>query len=170
MNFNVGSVQSLSRQNARVRIKIKPETQSAAGDQNGNPHRHGSHADFMTLDRRNHMTAWLGLIAMWLIVFAPIVSQLVMSARMHEQAGDGCAIVASGHDGHHTPVDMAGACGYCDLLANHAVLPKVPSAPLSTVLLVWIVATPVLSTVFAPLATFPSGRPRAPPVTSVSSH
>lgn len=125
---------------------------------------------FMTSDRRNHMTAWTGLVAMWLIVFAPIVSQLVASARMHERVDDGCAIVAPRHDSRHMPIDRVGACGYCDLLADHAVLPKIPSAPLSTVLLVWIAGAPVLSTSFAPLRTFPSGRPRAPPVTSLSSH
>lgn len=45
----------------------------------------------MTLTRRIRLTAWLGLIAMWLIVLAPAVSQFVAAA----QASDPEAVICS---------------------------------------------------------------------------
>lgn len=120
----------------------------------------------MTFNNRKNLTAWLGLIAMWLIVFAPVMSQLVMSARTHDPVAALCSAVQPGGLEHHAPANSLDACGYCDLLADHVAMPSIPPAALSVVLLVSVVAAVVLSTSFTPLGAFPSGRPRAPPLVS----
>ncbi len=110
------------------------------------------------------MTAWLGLIAMWLVVCVPLVSQLVVAARSHEPTAALCSAVTQVDVSHHdASADPLSACGYCDLLATHTAMPSVP--PVVVQMLVLIVATivPVLSMRFTPLGAFPSGRPRAPP-------
>jgi hypothetical protein len=116
-----------------------------------------------------HLTAWLGMIAIWLIMLAPIVSQLVVAARNSEPVAALCtAATPSTHAQQPTHGDGMVACGYCDLLASHAAVPTVaPPLPV-LVMLVTIVALPILSTRFTPLGAFPSGRPRAPPAFSRS--
>lgn len=128
----------------------------------------------MSARSRNHLTAWLGLVAMWLIVLAPIVSQLVMSAREHNpDAAPICAVTAPmaenmSHNGLHAQGDMLAACGYCDLLAGHIAIPSIPPVLPPLVMVVMFVAAAVLSTRFTPLGAFPSGKPRAPPAFSRS--
>jgi hypothetical protein len=114
------------------------------------------------------MTAWLGLIAMWLVVCVPLVSQLVVASRAHEPIAALCSASASAvtqvdAPHHNASADPLSACGYCDLLATHTAMPSVP--PVLVQILVLIVATiaPALSMRFTPLGAFPSGRPRAPP-------
>lgn len=84
---------------------------------------------------RKRLTAWLGLVALALALFAPMVSQVLeRQAPGFEQTMPLCEakapasasveqpIGSSGHDmpaGHHT------ACGYCDLLAEHVLVPTV---------------------------------------------
>ena len=122
----------------------------------------------MVLRSRKHLTAWLGLIAMWLVVLAPIVSQLVIAAHRDDASTAVlCSAVQppadSDHAGHADPL---AACGYCDLLADHMVMPTIPPAPLVLVMLLVALAVASLSVRFTPLGAFPSGRPRAPPVFS----
>jgi hypothetical protein len=116
---------------------------------------------------RKHLTAWLGLIAMWLIVFAPLVSQWVVATYDSDPAATLCSVAqpaaGSAHAGHGDPL---AACGYCHLLADQAAMPTLPAAPLLFVMLVAIAATLVLPVRFTPLGAFPSGRPRAPPAFS----
>lgn len=119
----------------------------------------------MTYQTRKHLTVWLGLIAMWLVVLAPLASQLVVSARSDDPTVAAlCSATQpaadSAHLAHGEPLT---ACGYCDLLADHVAIPALPAFPLVYVTLLLIVATPVLSTCFAPPGTFPAKRPRAPP-------
>jgi hypothetical protein len=126
---------------------------------------------------------------MWLIVCAPIVSQLIAQAHPHEDAAVAEMAMSMGdmpmshmhmagmqmsshHGNHHAakPTIAAkatlAACGYCDLLATHAAMPgPAPAAELTHGLVV-SAAAPVLSTRFTPIGAFPSGRPRAPPVVS----
>lgn len=120
----------------------------------------------MTFDNRKYLTAWLGLIAMWLIVFAPIVSQLVASAHAHEPVAALCSADQPGTPDHQAPVDSLAACGYCDLLASHMAVPSIPPVALSIFVLVSVAAAPVLNIRFTPLGAFPSGRPRDPPAVS----
>ena len=119
---------------------------------------------------------------MWLIVSAPIVSQLVAQAHSHQDATVASMTTAmgdmhmagmqmsAGDGGHHaakpTVVIKAtmAACGYCDLLATHAAMPAPAPAAESVFMLITFAAAPVLSTRFTPIGAFPSGRPRAPPV------
>ncbi len=116
---------------------------------------------------RNRLTAWLGLIAMWMIVFAPMVSHLAVAAQANEPAGMLCSASqpALEHE-HHTPADKLGACGYCNLLEHHVVMPVIPPAPIAIALVTATTAVPALSTRFTPLVGFPSGRPRGPPSVS----
>jgi hypothetical protein len=118
---------------------------------------------------RNHLTAWLGLIAMWLIVLAPIVSQLVIAAHRDDPTVAAlCSAVQPSSDSAHAahPGDPLAACGYCDLLADHMAMPTLPPAPLTLVMLIVALAVPALIVRFTPLGAFPSGRPRAPPAFS----
>jgi hypothetical protein len=115
---------------------------------------------------RKRLTAWLGLIAMWLIVFAPVVSQLVVSARAQEPVAALCSTTQPAGGGHYASADPLAACGYCDLLASHPAMPSVPPLALTLLVLVAFAAAPVLSTRFTPFGAFPSGRPRAPPAVS----
>jgi hypothetical protein len=131
---------------------------------------------------RNRMTAWLGLFAMWLIVFAPIVSQMLVSNRAYEPIAALCSAlqphdfsVASAASAtpqaapvpvHLSHDDAFGACGYCHLLQHHVAMPTVAAAEPPAAVALAGTAPPALSTRFTPLGAFPSGRPRAPPVVS----
>lgn len=114
------------------------------------------------------------MIAIWLIMLAPAVSQCVVAAREPVKAS---CTMASMPSTDMTPssadtqrADDSGmiACGYCDMLATHATLPTVANPLPILVTLVTRAPVPVLSTRFTPLGAFPSGRPRAPPLFSLS--
>jgi hypothetical protein len=133
----------------------------------------------MTRRSRNHLTAWLGLIAMWLVVAAPLVSQLLAASHAQEPVAALCSALQPGGQSvvSHTvqrdlaPVhlshdDAFGACGYCHLLEHHVAMPAVAAVPAPAVLALSGIAPPVLSTRFTPLGAFPSGRPRDPPAFS----
>jgi hypothetical protein len=138
----------------------------------------------MTLRSRNHLTAWLGLIAMWLVVFAPIVSQMLASNRAHEPFAALCSALQSGNQSlasqrlashslqaspapvHLSHDDAFGACGYCHLLQHHVAMPSVAAIEPPAALALAGAAPPALSTRFTPLGAFPSGRPRDPPAVS----
>lgn len=109
------------------------------------------------------LTAWLGMLAIWLIVLAPVVSQLVVAAENREPIAALCSATTPSTQTQQSHGAGMIACGYCDLLANHAALPTVTPALLVLVMLVALAAAPTLSTRFTPLGAFPSGRPRAPP-------
>jgi hypothetical protein len=143
----------------------------------------------MTSRNRKTMTVWLGLLAMWLIVFAPVISQMVLASRLANPPMPYCSATASSTDSatsapapmsmsmsmqmpmsmpmtpgmHHDPVKMLSACGYCDLLADHMVLPSIPLTLPAITFLILLASVAVLSTRFTPLGAFPSGRPRGPP-------
>jgi hypothetical protein len=122
----------------------------------------------MTPYARKHLSAWLGLAAMWLIVLAPLVSQLIAAPRSDNPAeGVLCSAVqaarsATSTTALHDHADGLAACGYCDLLAGHAALPP---APVALPVLFLLVATAVvaLSSRHIPFGAFLSARPRAPP-------
>jgi guanyl-specific ribonuclease Sa len=125
-----------------------------------------------TLHRHARLTAWLGLIAMWLVVCAPLVSQLVVAARAQEPVAALCSAttpsaVSTASSAHYdaAPGSLA-ACGYCDLLATHSAMPSLPPVAVQVLTLVVILVLAVLSVRFTPLGAFPSGRPRAPPFAS----
>ncbi|HEX7683469.1 MAG TPA: DUF2946 domain-containing protein [Trinickia sp.] len=129
----------------------------------------------MHLLSHRRTTAWLGLIAMWLIVFAPIVSRLLASEQhqhlptaaictaIYADAGSG-DVVDSAH--HPDKAPTTAACGYCDLLATHAVVPAIAPAMPSQIVLVALAAPAMPIERAIPLGAFPSGRPREPPALS----
>lgn len=118
----------------------------------------------MTFRNRTRMTAWLGLIAMWLLVLAPSVSRLLESARADEPVAILCSAVQPG-PAHHAPRDRFDACGYCTLLAHHVAAPTLPPRVLAATLVLVAATVRVLSTRFKPLVVVPSGRTRGPPAT-----
>jgi hypothetical protein len=125
----------------------------------------------MTTHKRKRLTAWLGLIAMWLVVLAPVVSQLVAFERAEQPTAALCSAVQPGGTSDHghsaDPLGASlGACGYCDLLATHAALPSMPVTAMPVLIIVVLGTVATLATRFTPLGAFPSGRPRAPPFVS----
>ncbi|WP_454873394.1 DUF2946 domain-containing protein [Paraburkholderia xenovorans] len=133
----------------------------------------------MTPRSRNHLTAWLGLFAMWLVVVAPVVSQMLVSNRAHEPIAALCSALQPRDLGmastttqaapapvHLSHDDAFGACGYCHLLQHHVAMPTVASVEPPAAVALAGTAPPTLSTRFTPLGAFPSGRPRAPPAVS----
>ncbi|WP_429477102.1 DUF2946 domain-containing protein [Paraburkholderia atlantica] len=139
----------------------------------------------MTDRSRTHLTAWPGLLAMWLIVFAPIVSQLVERAHSHQSTAVtrmemnvssmhmlkmhmhmGISGGDAGDCGHHASKPTMAACGYCNLLATHATVPALEPAQAPVHMFLMFSAALVLCVRFTPTGAFPAGRPRAPPVLS----
>jgi hypothetical protein len=108
------------------------------------------------------------MIAIWLIILAPVVSQLIVAAGNSEPVAVMCTATAPSAGTQPAHGNGMVACGYCDLLATHATLPTIAPPLAVLVTLVTIVALPILSTRFTPLGAFPSGRPRAPPAFSRS--
>ncbi|GAB2913266.1 hypothetical protein GCM10027093_59640 [Paraburkholderia jirisanensis] len=120
----------------------------------------------MNFYARRSVIAWLGIFAMCLIVFAPAVSQWMVSVRAGEPVAALCTVSQTGGADHHTVGDLLSACGYCDLLAAHAAPPPIPPSIAPVLLLPIVAAVTVLSTRFTPVGAFPTGRPRAPPALS----
>lgn len=118
----------------------------------------------MVFPTRKHLSAWLGIFAMCLIVFVPVASQLLVAVRANEPLAALCSVTQPAGDGAHHAGDPLAACGYCDLLADQMVIPPVPPVIEFVALRVLTLAVATLSTRFTPLGAFPSGRPRGPPV------
>ncbi|WP_084068779.1 DUF2946 family protein [Paraburkholderia heleia] len=118
----------------------------------------------MTTHARQHLTAWLGALAMGLVVLAPVVSQLITAARRDNPArGVICSVEKpAGHSGlaHHGAA--LAACGYCILLTDH------PPAPAARIALRQPPVHEVHAIVAAPpghlpLSFYSPARPRGPP-------
>ncbi|MFM0313623.1 DUF2946 domain-containing protein [Paraburkholderia nemoris] len=121
----------------------------------------------MKLRAHKHSVAWLGLIAMWLVVFAPLVSQLLVASRADVPVSAICSAVESdAPTAHHTSQDKLAACGYCDLLAHHVAALSVPPAGFFATVLLAIAQVSAPPPFVPHAAAFPSGRPRDPPVLS----
>ncbi|WP_322012114.1 DUF2946 domain-containing protein [Paraburkholderia sp. J12] len=123
----------------------------------------------MTSRKRALLTAWLGLVAMWLIVLAPLASQLVEAHRAHEPDAMFALCSASQPDTaatHLSHDDAFGACGYCHLLQHQTAMTAIAPPQLAATPLIRVASVAALSTRFTPLGAFPSGRPRGPPLVS----
>ena len=79
---------------------------------------------------RKRLSTWLALLAMWLVVVMPDVSQIVASLHAREPVAELCSGgTATDHAAAH-PLGSLAQCGYCDLLHVHTPLPSVAySAP-----------------------------------------
>lgn len=79
------------------------------------------------LRRPRRPIAWLAIVALWLTIVAPVVSQTLATSPLD-------ALVSIGWCGPHhddgTPSPPAGhlleKCGYCGLLSGHSILPDAP--------------------------------------------
>ncbi|CAJ0895992.1 DUF2946 domain-containing protein [Ralstonia flatus] len=88
---------------------------------------------------RKKLTAWLGLAAMVLVLFVPMVSQALEAhaLRTFEHAMPLCEANGSATAsvdlpaGHEVPAHHHAACGYCDLLAEHVLVPTTVSSMVS---------------------------------------
>ncbi|WP_419687631.1 DUF2946 domain-containing protein [Burkholderia theae] len=117
----------------------------------------------MTTHHRNRMTAWLGMFAMWLIVFAPIVSQGLMSLDRNTPFASICSAEGQPDAGDQALAVHLDACGYCNLLAHHTPAP--PSALLQLQATAHYGAEqPSASPTFVWRDIFPAARPRDSPL------
>lgn len=111
---------------------------------------------------RNRMTAWLGLFAMWLIFFAPIVSQSLVALDLNLPFVSICSAGGQADSVDHSPASHLNACGYCDLLMNHG-LAAPPALPPLPVVERYGIAPPAAVPALVTRGRFPSGRPRDSP-------
>ncbi|OUL70027.1 DUF2946 domain-containing protein [Paraburkholderia hospita] len=118
----------------------------------------------MTTHAHKHLTAWLGILAMWLVVLAPVVSQLITAAQRDNPAESVIcsALQPAGHAGLDHHGDRLAACGYCVFLTDHSPAPAVqialPRLPMHGVH--EIVAT---TSAHVPFSLYSPARPRGPP-------
>jgi hypothetical protein len=75
----------------------------------------------MSIRARKYSVAWLGMVAMSLIVFAPLANQLLKLAESSEPVAVNCSAVKSESARQHTLADSVSACDYCDLVAQQAI-------------------------------------------------
>ncbi|RQQ52871.1 DUF2946 domain-containing protein [Burkholderia stagnalis] len=111
-------------------------------------------------NRHRTLTAWLGMLAIWFAIAAPLVSQWRVA-----QASTPDAIVCSaehgGHRAHHAL--HLDACGYCSFFTHTPALGGVTAAPLPTAFLADASAAAPVA-VAARVGRYPRAYPRAPPV------
>ncbi|KVH04461.1 DUF2946 domain-containing protein [Burkholderia sp. BCCIQ04A] len=118
------------------------------------------------LYRHRHLTAWLGLLAIWIAIAAPLVSQWRIA-----QAATPEAIVCSTEHGAHRSSDAGGvhdhalhldACGYCAFLAHSPAIGAPAAASVESIPVVSVAAA-ASSAVAAHSDRYPRAYPRAPP-------
>lgn len=121
----------------------------------------------MTTRNQKRLAVWLGLIAMWLLVVAPVVSQIRGAANANSATAVFCSANA-GRDQiehqHPQSAAHADACGYCHLFEHHAIVPGTPSVAIYLGAILGTLAAAVLVLGFIPIGAFPAARPRAPPL------
>ncbi|MFJ2991193.1 DUF2946 domain-containing protein [Pandoraea sp. NPDC087047] len=123
----------------------------------------------MTITKRNQkrLAVWLGLVAMWLVVVAPLVSSSLMTQRWDTPHGTLCSAASQfeSHDTaeHRQHVAHGDACCYCHFLEHHAVVLGMPLPGIYLACIVVVLAVTTFALRFIPIGAFPSGRPRAPP-------
>jgi hypothetical protein len=128
----------------------------------------------MTQRNQKRLTVWLGLIAVWLLVVAPLVSHFLVATRASATTDILCSATLQPEnrdygnvDGNpqHPSAPHSDACGYCSVLEHHGIAPGAPLVTiyLSCLVVAFSVVTLVLG--FTPVGAFPAARPRAPPLT-----
>ncbi|WP_175900210.1 DUF2946 domain-containing protein [Burkholderia seminalis] len=116
--------------------------------------------------RHRHLTAWLGVLAIWIAIAAPLVSQWRIA-----QAAAPDAIVCSTEHGAHRSADAGSmhdhalhldACGYCGFFAHSPAIGAPVAASFASVPAVSVAAAapPVAA---ARADRYPRAYPRAPP-------
>ncbi|ARM00251.1 hypothetical protein BOC59_09470 [Burkholderia pseudomallei] len=108
----------------------------------------------MTIRAHTYSVAWPGIIAMWLIVFAPLASQLLRLTGSPEPIAVNCSAVRNGSATQHTLADSSSVCEYCDMLAQQAIaVTSLPALEIAAILL-----PTVLTVTLAPLTRADDGR------------
>ena len=119
-----------------------------------------------TATKRNRLTAWLALLAMWLIVCMPAVSQVLAARQAREPVAELCsgsAVSATQGQQAGRQTTTLARCGYCSFLGTHpahssltaAAQPWLPRVQRTVV----VPAVDALIPIFAVQA----GHPRDPP-------
>ncbi|AFQ51228.1 DUF2946 domain-containing protein [Burkholderia cepacia] len=118
------------------------------------------------LHRHRHLTAWLGVLAIWFAIAAPLVSQWRIA-----QAAVPDSIVCSADHGAHRASDAGrahdhalhlDACGYCGFFAHNPAIGAPAAASFALITVVAVSATaPHAVAVHADR--YPRAYPREPP-------
>lgn len=83
------------------------------------------------LRRQRGFTAWLAIVALWLTIVAPVVSQ-TLADPLDPLIGVGACGAQHGDGTRHPPTGhLLEKCGYCGLLAGHSLLPDAAPALLA---------------------------------------
>ncbi|RQZ19702.1 DUF2946 domain-containing protein [Burkholderia sp. Bp9031] len=118
------------------------------------------------LHRHRHLTAWLGVFAIWLAIAAPLVSQW----RIAHAATPDAIVCSTEHGAHRAPDaghahDLAlhlDACGYCGFFAHSPAIGGAVAASFTPVP-VHDVSAAAPHVVAARADRYPRAYPRAPP-------
>ncbi|TCG05255.1 hypothetical protein BZM27_35060 [Paraburkholderia steynii] len=98
-----------------------------------NEHAHGA---IMAIRARKKSFVWPGIIAMWLMVFALLASQLPKLAEPPVPVAANCSAVKSENARQYTLPDSFSVCEYCDLVAQQATaVPSVAGLEIAAILL-----------------------------------
>ena len=118
----------------------------------------------MTRPRTRKHLAWLAFAAMWLLVAAPVISQLLAASP----GVPGIAAHCDEHEGDspspplpHIPTLTK--CGYCDLLSDSPAVSSVPWLPPAPLSSPYRIPRPLSEPSFARMH-FLAAAPRGPPV------
>ncbi|MEW5835873.1 MAG: DUF2946 domain-containing protein [Pseudomonadota bacterium] len=85
--------------------------------------------------RQRGFVAWLAIVALWLTIVAPVVSQTLANPLDSLISIGACGVHQP--DGTQTPPTghLLEKCGYCGLLAGHSMLPDASPAAVPALLL-----------------------------------
>lgn len=136
----------------------------------------------MTRQWHTRLTAWLGLLALWLGLAVPVVTQMLAASENAALPAVSFAESCSAHTARaiHALADDSGEaapkssthhdkhCSYCGFLAHHLPLASggFDVARASTA---FVPAVRARSLGFRPIARFSPNRPRGPPADSCAS-
>lgn len=125
-----------------------------------------------SLRAHRKLTAWLGLLAIWLGLLMPIASQSLQRHHDSELSLTYCVADGDQHvqvpaattdtGDHHATHDGWQACGYCGLLAQHMPVPHATALPAEAGAPHHLSAAAAYAAVYLRPAHTPAA-PRAPP-------
>jgi hypothetical protein len=116
--------------------------------------------------RHRHLTAWLGVLAIWFVIAAPLVSQW----RIAQAAFPDSMVCSATRDSHrehgagrrHDHALHLDACGYCGFFAHSPAIGVAAATPFSSASDIAVPA-PEPSIAETRVERYPRAYPRAPP-------
>lgn len=132
----------------------------------------------MAFSKHRKFTAWVGLLAIWLAVLMPAISQSVQREQGRELSLSICLpgqassqlnldLTAGPDSDHHPQTDHSlKACAYCGLLAAHAPLAHTVAGVRASMAAWRPLPSPPAASVAATAPEYPFAQPRAPPLLS----